>query len=362
MALETTKGNLIIRDCGIVRSANIINKLQLTLSGGEVPLLSGESCILASINLHEIYNKKSKTIDYELLKDITKSSVRFLENVTEIGEAPLDYINKMTKGLRRISIGILGLADLFVELNVPYDSQEAIELSRYLSWFISFHAWEMSFELAKERGSFKFYDKEKCNFEVIDKVLYNSPFEKSKIPLEELRNIGVRNVATTGLPPTGSIAIIGGVNSSLEPFYALCYKRNITEGVGNIALDSIFETNPALDRKLKEFGYDEPQRKDILEYAVSNGTLTGCDLVSKEFQNIFKTANEIPWKQHIDVQAAWQEFVSNAISKTVNLPENATVQDIFDLYLYAHKMGIKGTTIYRENSKSFQILERPNAK
>lgn len=339
-----------------------MGEIEATNPCGEVPLLSGESCILASINLHEIYNKKSKSIDYGLLKDITKSAVRFLENVTEVGTAPLEYINKMTKGLRRISVGVLGFADLLVELNIPYDSEDAIELSKYLSWFISFHAWETSFELAKERGSFEFYDKEKCNFEVIDNTLYNNSYEKSAIPLKELRNIGVRNVATTGLPPTGSIAIIGGVNSSIEPFFALCYKRNITEGIGNIATDSIFETNPALDRKLKEFGYDENQRKDILEYTYKKGTLTGCKIVSKNLQEIFKTANEIPWKQHIDIQAAWQEFVSNAISKTINMNEKSTIQDVFDAYLYMWEKRVKGGTVYVNLSKSFQILEKPNEK
>ena len=120
-------------------------------NGGEVPLLSGESCILASINLHEVYNKKTKSIDYDLLKNITKFLIRFLDDVTEISEAPIDYINKMTKGLRRLGEGVLGFADLLVELNIPYGSKESIELSNYLSWFISFHAWETSYELAKER-------------------------------------------------------------------------------------------------------------------------------------------------------------------------------------------------------------------
>jgi ribonucleoside-diphosphate reductase alpha chain len=312
--------------------------------------------------LHEFYNKKTKSIDYDLLKEKTKEMIRFLDDVTEISQAPVDYINKMTKGLRRLGGGVLGFADLLVELNIPYDSQEAKNLSNYLSWFINFHAWETSFELAKERGAFPFYDKDKCNFHVITKVLYESPYEKSKIPFEELKNIGVRNVAVTSLAPTGSIAIIGGVNSSIEPFFALCYKRNITEGVGNIATDSIYETNPALERKLKDFGYDKETIALILEYAFSHGTLTGCQLVSKELQNIFKTANEIHWKDHIDIQAEWQRYTSNAISKTINIPEKSTAEDIYNIYLYMWKKELKGGTIYRNNSKSFQILEKPKDK
>jgi len=272
-------------DSGMIRSAKITKQeIAANKYGGEVPLIDGESCILTSINLHQIYDKKNKIIDYELLKDIVKTVIRFLDNVTEISEAPIEKINTMTKGLRRISCGVLGFADLLVELDIPYDSQEAVDLSSYLSWFISFHAWETSFELAKERGAFHFYEKDKCDFHVIEKVLYSSKYDKSEIPFEELKSVGVRNVATTGLPPTGSIAIIGGVNSSVEPFYLLAYKRNITEGVGNIAKDSIFEINPALENKLKSSGYSKEQIEEIISYVLNNGSLEGCTLVPDQFK------------------------------------------------------------------------------
>ena len=329
---------------------------------GEVPLLSNESCILASIVLLHIFDQKTKQIDWNLLKTLVKTLIRFLDDVTEVTEAPLDKINIVTKSLRRLGGGVMGFADLLVEMNIPYDSDEAVELSEHLSWFINFHAWEESFQLAKERGAFAYYDSEKVDLHVVEKVLYESPYGKSNINPEELRNIGLRNVACISLAPTGSIAIIGGVNSAIEPFFALAYKRNITEGVGNIAKDSIFEVNPALEKKLKEFGYNKEQTNTILEYASSTGTLTGCKLVSEELQKLFKTANEIPWKRHVDIQAAWQKYTSNAISKTINIPEDATVQDIFDIYLYMWEKGLKGGTIYRNNSKSFQILEKPGNK
>lgn len=319
---------------------------------GEVPLLSGESCILTSINLHEMYDKKNKEIDWKLLQSVVETATRFLDDVTEVTEAPLEFINTKTKGLRRLGLGVMGWADLLVELNIPYDSEDAVHLAHDMSWFINYHAWETSFKLAEERGSFHFYDENKVNRHVFDKL---------SVPLSS--HYGVRNVAVTSIAPTGSIAIIGGVNSSIEPFFALAYKRNITEGVGNIATDSIFETNPALQRKLKEFGYeDEEVKRQILDYASEHGTLTGCDLVSEEFQSIFKTANEIAWKDHIKMQAAWQEFFSNAISKTINIPEDATVEDIYNIYMYMWKAGLKGGTIYRNNSKSFQILEKPAKK
>jgi len=309
-----------------------------------------------------MYNKKTHEIDYELLKETSKTITRFLEDVTEITEAPLPQINEMTKNLRRLGGGILGFADLLIELDIPYGSKESIELSNYLAWFINFHSWETSFELAKERGPFGFYDKDKVDLHVVTKVLYDSPYGKSEIPIEKLREIGVRNVAVSSLAPTGSIAIIGGVNSGIEPFFALAYKRNITEGVGNIATDSIFEINPALESKLKQKGYSKEDIIEIVRYSVENGSLLGCDLVSEELQQLFKTANDIAWEQHVDIQSAWQQYTSNAISKTINIPEKSTIEDIYNIYLYMWKKGLKGGTVYRNNSKSFQILEKPKGK
>lgn len=256
----------------------------------------------------------------------------------------------------------MGWSDLLVELNIPYESQKAIELANYLSWFINFHSWETSFELSKERGAFGYYDKDKVDLHVVTKVLYESKYGKSEIPFNELKEIGVRNVAVTSLAPTGSIAIIGGVNSGIEPFFALAYKRNITEGVGNIAKDSIFEINPALESKLKEYGYTQDQILDVVDCSVATGSLENCPIITDEIKNIFKTANEISWKSHVDIQAAWQEYTSNAISKTINIPEESTIEDIYNIYIYMWEKGLKGGTIYRNNSKSFQILEKPNAK
>ena len=330
--------------------------------GGEVPLLVNESCILASLNLHKFYDKKTNDIDYEELKKQVKLMTRFLEDVVEVSVAPLEKIDEKTKSLRRLGGGAMGWADLLIDLGIPYDSENAILLADYLSWFISFHSWETSYELAKERGHFKLYDKEKANLKNPVRVLYGSSYGKTNIPYEDLVNTGFRNVAVNSIAPTGSIAILGGVNSSIEPFFALAYKRNITEGVGNIAKDSLFEINPALETKLKDEGYSTEQINKIMEYATTRGTLTGCKLVSEELQQLFKTANEIHWKAHVDIQAAWQKWISNAISKTINIPENSTPEDIYNIYMYMWKSGLKGGTIYRNNSKSFQILQKPEEK
>lgn len=326
---------------------------------GEVTLFPGESCILGSINLHAFYDNKIKDIDWEELKNVVTYSTRFLEDVTEVSVAPVDFINKTTKALRRLGLGVMGFADLLVDLNIPYDSYEAQEIARKLSWFISYHAWITSYEMAKERGAFELYDADKVNFEIVKKTLYDNRYETFEVPFEELKKVGFRNVSVTSIAPTGSIAIIGGVNSGIEPFFALAYTRNITEGVGNIATDQIVEINPALENKLKAGGYTDEQIKEIVACAVKNGTLSTCDMVSDEIKSVFKTADEISWLNHIAIQAAWQEYISNSISKTINCSENTTPEEIYKMYLYMWHYNLKGGTIYRNNSKSFQILEKP---
>jgi ribonucleoside-diphosphate reductase alpha chain len=349
-----------------INNDNMVKYLEMieaTNPCGEVPLLTDESCILASLNLKKYYDRHDEDgIDWALLKKNTKLLTRFLEDVVEVSEAPLEKINIKTKALRRLGLGIMGWADLLIDLNVPYDSDRAVELAEKVSWFINFHAWETSYELALERGSFKYYDANEADLKVVTKVLYDTKYGNSEIPLYRLICDGVRNVAVVSVAPTGSIAIIGGVNGGPEPFFALVYKRNITEGVGNIAKDSIYEINPALESTLKTNGYSKEQIFEIMECVSKTGTMAGCDMVSHEMQILFRTANEIPWKRHVDMQAAWQKYVSNAISKTINLHQTATPQDIFDVYLYMWEKGLKGGTVYRNSSKSFQILEAPKGE
>lgn len=335
-----------VYDIQVEDTHNLIANYVVVHNCGEVPLLEGESCILTSINLYLFYDVVSKSIDLGALKNTVKIATRFLEDVTEITEAPVEYINTITKNLRRLGLGVMGLADLLVALNIPYESEEAVELSEFLSWFISYHAWITSYELAKERGAFGYYDKDKVNFDVVYRTLYDNPYETFEVPFEELKKVGLRNVSITSLAPTGSIAIIGGVNSGIEPFFALAYKRNITEGVGNIATDSMFEINPALENKLKEFGYTQEQILEIVDCSVRTGSLQNCD-VTDELKQLFKTANEISWEYHIKIQSAWQKYTSNAISKTINIPEEATIEDIFNIYVEMWKADLKGGTVYR---------------
>lgn len=322
---------------------------------GEVPLLNGESCNLASINLKKFFNDGA--IDFDALEYTVRTVVRFLDNVHDISETPIDSINEMNKGLRRLGVGIMGFSDLLAELELAYDSDEARNLANYLSWFISFMAWQESIDLAREKGPFSYYDKDKVNLHIVEKTL-NSRYNPYKFNMDEIRETGLRNVSVTSIAPTGTIALIAGVNSGIEPFFSLAYKRNITEGIGNIAKDFVIEINPVLFEKLKGYNYSEDTIENIKNYIVEHGDLKDCPEIPVRMKLAFTTAPQVLWSDHILMQASWQEFVSNAVSKTINCPNETTKEDIYDMYLFMWQSGLKGGTVYRDGSKSFQILEK----
>jgi ribonucleoside-diphosphate reductase alpha chain len=320
---------------------------------GEVPLLSYESCCLGSLNLLSFYDEETKNINIEFLEYAVRLAVRFLDNVQEVSIAPIEKINEMSKGLRRLGLGVLGWADLLAKLEIPYDSDEALELANNIAWFISFFSWLESIELAKERGAFKFYDAEKVNLEKPFKTLHLS---KAKFDYESIKKFGFRNCAITSIAPTGTLSLLAGVNSGIEPFFALAYKRNITEGIGNTAKDSIIEVNPILLEKLDTLGLTESELKDVMEIVLKTGSLKDCQKIPDRVKSLFKSAHEISYQAHIGMQAVWQDHIDNSISKTINLSEDATVEDIENAFLLMWKIGLKGGTIFRNNSRSFQIL------
>src|SRR3990172_2148712 len=279
-----------------------LGSLDATDPCGEIPLLPYEMCVLGSINLTAFV--EGKYIDFDYLKHVVRTSVRFLDNVQEINETPVEEINKSTKATRRLGLGVMGLADVLEEMDIPYDHEDAFTLSRILAKTIQTTAWEASMDLADNKGPFPAYKPAKINWTLIDNL--------------ELKRRPLRNVAVTSIAPTGTIALIADVNSGIEPYFNHNYIRNITLGTGNTPKDS--------------FQYSSKKE----------GT---------------KTAHEIHWRDHIRMQATWQEFVDNAISKTINMPEDATVDDIEDAYKLAWELGCKGLTVYRNRSRMFQILE-----
>jgi ribonucleoside-diphosphate reductase alpha chain len=324
----------------------------------EITLLSHEPCDLASINLYKVYDMEAKQIDYELLESVVRTAVRFLDNIHDVSYTTVDKVNEMAKGLRRIGLGVMGFADLLAEMNIPYDSDDAEFLADYISWFISYFAWLESISLASEKGAFPYYDKDKVDLHVVEKVL-NSPFAPITLDIEKIKEVGFRNVSVTALAPTGTISLLADVNSVVEPFFALAYKRHITQGIENKALDTIIMTNPILERKLRESIPDADLEK-IAKKILKSGSIQNIEEIPAEIKRVFKTSNEIEPEDHIRIQAAWQKYVSNSVSKTINLKESATVEDIYNALILMWKNNLKSSTLYRNNSKLFQILNAGN--
>ncbi len=278
-----------------------LGRIEATNPCGEVPLLPYEACCLGSINLERFVD--GKYVDFAYLKDVVRYAVRFLDNVHELNETPVEEINEAARMTRRIGLGVMGWADALADVGIPYDHEDAFVLADMIAKTIQTTAWETSMQLAEERGEFPAFQWDNINWKLIDDL--------------ELKRRLVRNVAVTSIAPTGSISLISDVNSGIEPFFAHVYSRNITEGIGNTA-------------------------KDTLEQSAVSHTV--------------KTAHDIHWKDHIKMQATWQKWTCNAVSKTINMPNDATVKDIMEAYELAWESGCKGITVYRDGSRLFQIL------
>jgi len=320
-------------------------KIRATNPCGEIGLFSYEPCNLASINLCEMMNDEKDAIDLEKLSYFTMLAIRFLDNVHDLSESYIEEVNEASMKFRRVGLGVMGLADVLAQLDIPYDSGEALALSSIIGSTIHKSAWAASHYLALERGAFPAFENSEINWKALEGGA------------EEFIGKPIRNISVTAIAPTGSIALIADVNSGIEPFFALAYKRHITEGVGNTAKDTVIMGTPILrDKLVKYFGGEYPLVDHVLEKASETGSIKDDIGLTQEFRDVFKTANEIDWRAHVDMQAIWQPYISNSISKTINMPEEATVEDVEAAYMYAWKSGCKGITIYRNNSKFFQIL------
>lgn len=327
---------------------------------GEQFMLNGESCCLSAINLHSVYNEETKEIDYEFLEHVVRTTTRFLDNVITVSDTGIDVIKNATKNLRRIGLGIFGWADLLAELEIPYDSEEAYELARNVSWFITYIAYLESNKLAKERGAFPMLDMQKADLKPIHKILERAYPETwtEKEKWYYTKNFEIRNISVTNVAPTGSTSLLAGKNSGIEPFFMLAYRRNITDGEGNLAKDSIIEFNPILSKKLGELGLSEDKIEKIKEKVSRTGSVQDIKEIPQNLKDVFKTSHEIEWKDHVKNQAAWQEYISGSISKTINMPNDCTVEDMKEAIVLAWKSRLKGVALYRDGSKVFQVLNK----
>lgn len=331
---------------------------------GEEYMLPGESCCLGTLNLMAFFDPKTKGINYEFLEYATRTAIRFLDNAVTVNHVGIDYIDEITKGTRRVGLGLMGWADLLSSMEIPYDSDEAYELARYLSWFTSFFALLASNELAEERGEFPLMDREKADLGVIDKIL-NSEYTQRMLGSVEggpqkfdTETFKLRNVSVTNVAPTGTLAVLAGVSSGIEPHFLLGYRRAITGGEGNTAKQYLTVVNEVLLNKLSELGYDEEFIEKVKEGIAIAGTLRGDVDLPEKLRGAFRTTEDIDPESHVRMLAAFQDYRTASISKTINLPELATVKDVKDAIMLGWKLGVKSMALYRDNSKVFQILTK----
>jgi len=297
-----------------------LGKMESTNPCGELPLLPFESCNLGSINLAMMVTKGS--IDWEKLEKTIVLGVRFLDNIIDINKYPLPQIEEITRANRKIGLGVMGFADMLVALGIPYDSDEAIKTAEEIMRFIREKSHSTSQKLAGERGVFP-------NFQ-------GSIYEKP-----------MRNATTTTVAPTGTISIIAGCSSGIEPLFAVSYVRNVLEGT------ELIEVNPYFETVAKERGF---YSEELMMKIAKTGTLAGIDEIPDDVKRVFVTAFDIAPHWHVRMQAAFQKHCDNAVSKTINFRNDVDIKDVEKAFLLAYELKCKGITIYRYGSKIQQVL------
>lgn len=308
-----------------------VGSIEATNPCGEQPLLPYEACNLGSINLSLMVRRGSRghlEIAWSRLEKTVRNAVRFLDDVIEINRYPLPEITEMVEGNRKIGLGVMGFADLLFRLEVPYDSERALALAEELMSFIADKGRQASVDLARERGVFP-------NF---------------KGSLYDTRNLpGMRNATVTTIAPTGSISILAGCSSGIEPVFALAYTRKNLLDQG----DELHEVVPEFSRVAMERGFHS---RELISRLAEKGSCRSIEGIPQEVKRVFVTSHDISPSFHVRMQAAFQKFTDNAVSKTVNLPSGATREDVSQVFRLARQLGCKGVTVYRDGSRDRQVL------
>ncbi|MFA5065773.1 MAG: vitamin B12-dependent ribonucleotide reductase [Dehalococcoidia bacterium] len=305
-----------------------LGRIESTNPCGEQPLLPYESCNLGSINLSHMLRKANGKceIDYNKLRETIKLAVRFLDDVIEVNQFPLPQITDMTRRTRKIGLGVMGFADMLIQLHVPYNSEKALEIAEKVMRFISEEATAESVVLGTSRGVFPAFK--------------GSTYDSKSGP-------AVRNANRTTIAPTGTLSIIAGCSSGIEPLFALSYFRHILDN------QKLIEINPYFEDVARKEGFYSPE---LMNKLAEGGGLHDMKEVPDWVKEVFVTSHEISSEWHIKIQAAFQKYTDSAVSKTVNLPFEATVEDVQKIYISAYKSGLKGITIYRDRSRDSQVL------
>ncbi len=303
-----------------------LGEIESTNPCGEQPLLPYESCNLGSVNLVKMLRPDGEgyAFDFDLLAKTVAQAVHFLDNVIDINNYPLERIGETTRATRKIGLGVMGFADALLLLDIPYDSEEGVSFAETLMSFLEAAGHAASAELAKTRGAFP---------------LFSVSTLAGGVPL--------RNATVTTIAPTGTLSIIAGCSSGIEPVFAYGYVRNVMDGT------QLIEGNPVLREKLRALGLDGDE---LLRRIADEGTIQRCLEIPEDVRRVFVCAHDISPEYHVRMQAAFQRHTDNAVSKTVNFPASASREDVRAVYLLACREGLKGVTIYRDGSRSGQVL------
>ena len=300
-----------------------LGRIEATNPCGEIPLLPYESCNLGSINLSKVV--KGGSVDWEMLKEKIWWGVRFLDNVIEVNKYPLPEIREMTISNRKIGLGVMGFADMLIKLAIPYTDAKAVKLASQIMEFVHQESLKASQELASQRGVFANY-------------------ERSVYPK---RNLRLRNATVNMIAPTGTISIIAGCSSGIEPLFALSYVRNVLSGTRLFETHSLFEVEM---RKRSLYS------KELIAQVGKLGSVQNIEEIPEDLKKIYVTSFDVAPSQHLKIQAAFQKHTDNSVSKTINLPPEATAEEVRSIYLLAHEMRCKGITVYRYGTKKEQVL------
>lgn len=334
--------------------------LRATNPCGEQSLYPYESCNLGSINLVNLVKRKADgeyEFDWQRYEETIRKTTRFLDNIIDVNYYPVPEIDVASKESRRIGLGVMGVADLLYKLRIPYNSQEGYELQSKLAEALTYYSMEESVALAKSRGEFPLCSKtEYPEGKIPVAGYYEKPKELHSYEwdalIEKIKKHGIRNVLTTTVAPTGTLSMIADCSNGMEPAFALVFEKRVTVG-------RFFYTNKIVEEILKE--HDLYNDEILAKIADNYGSLKGIPEIPEWMQNVFVTAMDIHWADHLMAQAVWQDWIGNAIAKTINMPYDVTAEDVKSAYLLAHELGLKGITVYRDGSRHQQVLHMTSA-